>query len=522
MLKAFKQKPNKTQDRLGSKVLGLESGHTTRNTSLKTPDSGLKTQHRSVRGIGMGGLIGLWLMLCGVAIGQPSVPPPKTTAFTRGLIGTNTTSAEFRSALGFLSTNNTVITNYTGNGASITNLNADELRSGTVPLARLSGITASQVADATLTTNKVDATFHALLGGGGGSGDVTQSGLAAGSYAMPNFAPKFFNVETNFSPAQFSATYRYFNTLNTTQANLYVNSTTGNNATAQRNNPNLPWRDIWELIDSTLGSVVTTGAVAVAKSGDTVVLQSGVYFAPKIPLPNGVHLFAPNGATIIRTNFTRDVNVLSPGSGGAYGSDLGIGALIKPGNNSVVDGVVVVATNGSFDACIGYYDRAQVTDGSDWDYGFTESISTNSLFRNCFFYGGSDVHYLDGTNTGTGTIYFDNCVFRSQWDAIRSYSNSITYTKDCDIFTTNSYSTSPALGASRAVVMQANSKWYDYGSRVGAGGGTNENNATYFIDNSAAILSGTVLYISGTNAAYDIVRSNSPSGWYLEGGTFRQ
>ena len=386
------------------------------------------------------------------------------------------------------------------------------------------GLTAYPTNGITAATATNIAAYQAFIATNGfvGSGDVTQAGLAAGSYAMPNFAAKYFNIETNFSPAQFSSTYRYFNTLNTTQANLYVNSTTGNNATAQRNNPNLPWRDIWELIDSTLGAVVTTGAVAVAKSGDTVVLQSGVYFAPKIPLPNGVHLFAPNGATIIRTNFTRDVNVLSPGSGGAYGSDLGIGALIKPGNNSVVDGVVVVATNGSFDACIGYYDRAQVTDGSDWDYGFTESISTNSIFRNCFFYGGSDVHYLDGTNTGTGTIYFDNCVFRSQWDAIRSYSNSITYTKDCDIFTTNRYSTSPALGASRAVVMQANSKWYDYGSRVGAGGGTNENNATYFIDNSAAILSGTVLYISGTNAAYDIVRSNSPSGWYLEGGTFRQ
>jgi len=187
MLKAFKQKPNKTQDRLGSKVLGLESGHKPRDTSLKTPDSGLKTQHRSVRGIGVGGLIGvaiLYLLSSIHAPAQPSVPPPKTTAFTRGLIGTNTTSAEFRAALGFLSTNNTVITNYTGNGASITNLNADELRSGTVPLARLTGITASQVADATLTTNKVDATFHALLGGGGGSGDVTQSGLAAGSYPI--------------------------------------------------------------------------------------------------------------------------------------------------------------------------------------------------------------------------------------------------------------------------------------------------------------------------------------------------
>jgi len=151
-------------------------------------------------------MIGLWLMLCGVALGQPSVPPPKTTAFTRGLIGTNTTSAEFRAALGFLSTNNTVITNYEGNGASITNLNASELRSGTVPLARLTGITASQVADATLTTNKVDATFHALLGGGGGSGDVTAAALAAGSVPLKSSA--FFG-EASITNSTHGDAYRF-------------------------------------------------------------------------------------------------------------------------------------------------------------------------------------------------------------------------------------------------------------------------------------------------------------------------
>jgi len=108
--------------------------------------------------------------------------PIATTGFTRTMLR-GADSAAVRDTLGFLTTNNTVITNYTGNGASITNLNADELRSGTVPLARLSGITATQVADASLTTNKVDATFHALLGGGG-SGDVTEAGLAAGSYDL--------------------------------------------------------------------------------------------------------------------------------------------------------------------------------------------------------------------------------------------------------------------------------------------------------------------------------------------------
>jgi hypothetical protein len=160
----------------------------------------------------------LYLLSSILATAQPAVPPPKTTAFTRGLIGTNTTSAEFRAALGFLSTNNTVITNYEGNGASITNLNASELRSGTVPLARLTGITASQVADATLTTNKVDATFHALLGGGGGSGDVTSAqlisstnlvvqGLAAGSYAIGGWSTNVLFVAKNGSDSTGTGSY---------------------------------------------------------------------------------------------------------------------------------------------------------------------------------------------------------------------------------------------------------------------------------------------------------------------------
>jgi len=36
-----------------------------------------------------------------------------------------------------------------------------------VRIALCGGTTASQLADARLTTSKVDATFHALLGGGG-------------------------------------------------------------------------------------------------------------------------------------------------------------------------------------------------------------------------------------------------------------------------------------------------------------------------------------------------------------------
>jgi hypothetical protein len=125
-------------------------------------------------------VLGLGLLTLSV-FGQGT--PIATTAFTRTMLR-GADSAAVRASLGFLSTNNTVITNYVGNGASITNLNADELRSGTVPLARLTGITATQIADSTITTNKVDATAYAAFTAS--ATDVTQSGLAAGSYAVKN------------------------------------------------------------------------------------------------------------------------------------------------------------------------------------------------------------------------------------------------------------------------------------------------------------------------------------------------
>ena len=125
--------------------------------------------------LGLGSwVLGLgWLTLSVFGQGTPIA----TTATTRALLRA-TNSADFRLQLGFLSTNNTVITNYVGNGASITNLNADELRSGTVPLARLSGITATQIANDTLTTNKVDSTFYNLLTNTASGGSSLQTGNA--------------------------------------------------------------------------------------------------------------------------------------------------------------------------------------------------------------------------------------------------------------------------------------------------------------------------------------------------------
>lgn len=61
--------------------------------------------------------------------------PIGSTAFTRQLL-TNATAAGVRTAIGLVSTNLTSVTNYNGDGSAITNLNANNLASGTVPNER--------------------------------------------------------------------------------------------------------------------------------------------------------------------------------------------------------------------------------------------------------------------------------------------------------------------------------------------------------------------------------------------------
>ena len=150
--------------------------------------------------------VGRWKLGVGVALAISYLLSPislfaqgtpiATTSFTRTMLR-GADSAAVRASLGFLSTNNTVITNYTGNGASITNLNADELRSGTVPLARLSGITASQIANDTLTTNKMDATAYAAFTAS--ATDVTATGLAAGAYTVAGNGIGLTNIPSQYN-----------------------------------------------------------------------------------------------------------------------------------------------------------------------------------------------------------------------------------------------------------------------------------------------------------------------------------
>jgi hypothetical protein len=102
---------------------------------------------------------------------------------------------------------------YSGSGASLTNLNASQLSSGTVPLARLSGITTSEIdattlltaADAWANNDTSIATAAAItqrieaLGGGGG-GSVTSVSVGTGlDVTNPTSTPNITIDSTEFT-----------------------------------------------------------------------------------------------------------------------------------------------------------------------------------------------------------------------------------------------------------------------------------------------------------------------------------
>jgi hypothetical protein len=333
-------------------------------------------------------------------------------------------------------------------------------------------------------------------------------------------------IQTNVNPLQFSEEWRRSITYNRTQSVLYV-SPSGNNATAARGSITFPWRDIFSIVDAEPGAVITTGAVTRAVSGDTIVVLPGVYVQHKIPLPDGVHLVAPYGATILQTN-----DVIPSGFGSVYGISLGQGPFVTPGNNSVVSGInFVCLSNTDYNASVGWYVGGNFDDGIA-AYGFTDAATTNSLFRNCYFQGTTDAIYLSDTNRGATApdITFDGCVIRSGWDLIRSFgSNHVLYTRYCDFYTTNTFSkvthsgASAVLGSSRGVVLTSPMNWYDIGSRFIVGGGTNENCATWIDGGAAAQLYGSRFIVSATAKAYgtnlpSLFYGTSPTGVFFTNG----
>lgn len=91
---------------------------------------------------------------------------------------------------------------FKGNGGGLTNLNASALSDGTVPLARLSGITSNQIADSTLGTNKLDANAYALLtktGGGSGTATNLAPGLNATNLTLVKGTNTLAGTDTGWS-----------------------------------------------------------------------------------------------------------------------------------------------------------------------------------------------------------------------------------------------------------------------------------------------------------------------------------
>lgn len=116
-----------------------------------------------------------------------------TTAYTRGLLRSND-APSFRAGLGLVSTNLTSVTNYNGNGNAITNLNASELRTGTVPIARLAGITTNQMDGVTDTayrnpvniiTQNFAGTLTASAFAGNGAGLTGIGGISTSTNQAP-------------------------------------------------------------------------------------------------------------------------------------------------------------------------------------------------------------------------------------------------------------------------------------------------------------------------------------------------
>ena len=410
---------------------------------------------RKVLGLGSW-VLGLVLIAL-QAFGQGT--PIATTGFTRTMLR-GADSAAVRATLGFLTTNNTVITNYTGNGASITNLNADELRSGTVPLPRLTGITAAQVADATLTTNKVDATFHALLGGGG-SGDVTQAGLSNAIYVVnglrtTNFVlgMTYYSSNLVFSGSDevtINGTYNYLS------AGNYVN---GDNSTCGFN----PIQKYYVSTED--GSISFTNATGLV--GATWYPYDGSASAPTSVFV-GSSNFTPSRVYIAATFLTTNTQTIYVDA--TYGNDWnwmrgrpdmplqtlsmlervilpGDEVFLQPGNytNSVIYLASEVSFSGSgmnktfiwpeSGVCVLHSSNNFSMSDMTWNGSiYIDSASTNTLIQRVRTYDPSDGIY----NTAGVGVFLDSCVLKSGWDCIANFStnaNTVIRARNCDMEST--------------------------------------------------------------------------------------
>lgn len=321
--------------------------------------------------LGLGSwVLGLGLLTLSV-FGQGT--PIATTAFTRTMLR-GADSAAVRTSLGFLSTNNTVITNYEGNGASITNLNASELRSGTVPLARLSGITATQIADSTITTNKVDATAYAAFTAS--ATDVTQAGLAAGSYPIDGGALIFFELYSAW-------------------VSKYGDNSTG--TVGKRERPFAGVSNAVYAVKTALGSANTNGVVYIG----TGLFDEHLVNLQRTNLP-GISLIGQGGiATLLTSQSTSQLT--------------NIGALVTVGHSSRVIGVSIsndMSANFK-QAAIGYD-----TSRSASLLG-TMVVPTNVFINVPVGRGNSDVGYFyDAAGPGDFDITMSGCDWLSKWDAV--------------------------------------------------------------------------------------------------------
>ena len=252
--------------------------------------------------------------------------------------------------------------------------------------------------------------------------------------------------------------------------NVLVISHSGNDALAAASPYRLPWKTAYDVYDT--NGPVAHGALTMAKADDWIyfVPSRAPYYLPALPLNltrngalNGVNLYVPRGATLVRTNFANTNSVPVPAT------LVNVGPLIIPGNNSriVVNGTII--TTNSSDAVFGWATYAV----HSLSVGYRNAVATNALVEgNGTFRGSSDVLYLSDPGFYVSArnpvpVTIKNLTLVSDWDCGYFGGNTSVRTYDLKVYSSTNFDGNDCHGF--VIGCRAFS---DHGSTIAAMGST--------------------------------------------------
>lgn len=233
---------------------------------------------------------------------------------------------------------------------------------------------------------------------------------------------------------------------------VYYVATNGNTATAQPNNPSLPYSPIF--CDSTGTNFPGSGqAVDLALSGATIYCEPGTYPILDIHLHDGVTF----------TGHTTNDTVLIPTNGPLYlagATASSTYSLIQPGNNCTIQNLNLNAYN---------FTNFQVANSAylSWIGGTPQSAANalwqNVMVRDCFIQGAWDTFYGDyvGDIYHRYRLYLIHNYIHAKWDiaSISIYADVVGINNYYYQDRTNYYT----LGK---IAYQGGGSWNEYGSVI--------------------------------------------------------